>query len=246
MLRISITTTTRATVNHNILDDDAVRSSSSSSSSPNDETLAVISVCIPGDRFNAEYIDASLSNKRYFCDKWNATCILSRDRRSTRRPGEIRDYSPKWEKLHSIIQTMKRSTDVDWILWLDCDAAFTNFDIDWRVHLRDRLDRSRVLIASRDRNGINLGVFLVPNTPYSRFFVEMMLEERHVVERDGMFHRDQNALKNLLAKSAQLKNSVDDSVPQGMINSVSPPTLSTSPHPARVLHEPNAIFPFVS
>ncbi len=27
------------------------------------ESLAVISVCIPGDRFNTEYIDASLSNK---------------------------------------------------------------------------------------------------------------------------------------------------------------------------------------
>jgi hypothetical protein len=48
-----------------------------------------------------------------------------------------------------------------------------------------------------------------------------MLEERHDVERMGLFHKDQNALKYLLKKSSQLNRSIDDSVPQGKINSVS-------------------------
>jgi hypothetical protein len=221
-------------------DDDADRSGSSisryddvdndatvgSSSSNQNRTLAVISACIPGDRFDAEYINASLSNKQRYCDRWEAICILSRERGfNNQRPGgggtNRRDYSPKWEKLHSIINTMELMTHVDWLLWLDCDAAFTNYDIDWRIHMNDYLDDSRVLLASRDDNGINLGVFLLPNTPYARFFVEMMLEERHDVERRGLFHKDQNALKNLLEKSSQLKRSINDGVPQGMINSVS-------------------------
>ncbi|KAL3807492.1 hypothetical protein ACHAXA_003983 [Cyclostephanos tholiformis] len=128
------------------------------------------------------------------------------------------EHSPKWEKLFAITKAMYTSA-TDWLLWLDCDAAFTNFDIDWRVHLRDHLDKSRVLVASRDISGINLGVFLVPNTPYSRFFVEMMSEERYDIERRQLSHKDQNALKNLLTKSPQLACSIDDSVPQGMINS---------------------------
>ena len=181
------------------------------------QSLAVISVCIPGGRFNTEYIDASLSNKQYFCDKWGAKCILSRE---LMHPENDRNYSPKWEKLFSIIKTM-HATDADWLMWLDCDAAFTNFDIDWKTHLDGYLDRSKVLLASKDGNGINLGVFLVPNTPYSRFFIEMMLGERHDVERTGLFHKDQNALKNLLNKSSQLERSIDDTVPQGKINSVS-------------------------
>ena len=181
------------------------------------QSLAVISVCIPGGRFNTEYIDASLSNKQYFCDKWGVTCILSRERM---HPENNPTYSPKWEKLFSINKTM-HATNADWLMWLDCDAAFTNLDIDWRMHLDGYLDKSKVLLASKDENGINLGVFLVPNTPYSRFFIEMMLEERHDVERKSRGHKDQNALKNLLKKSSQLERSIDDSVPKRMINSVS-------------------------
>jgi hypothetical protein len=89
------------------------------------------------------------------------------------------------------------------------------------MHLDGYLDRLKVLLVSKDVNGINVGVFLVPNTPYSRFFVEMMSEERHDVERMGWFHKDQNALKNLLKKSSQLERSIDDSIPQGKMNSVS-------------------------
>ena len=131
-----------------------------------------------------------------------------------------REYSPKWEKLLRITETMY-TIDVDWLLWIDCDAAFTNFDVDWRVHLADHLDASNVLVTSQDRAGINLGVFLLPNTPYARFFVELMSEERHDIERRGLSHKDQSALKNLLAKSPQLACSIDDGVPQGMMNSVS-------------------------
>jgi hypothetical protein len=190
--------------------DDIVRSSDAN------ETLAVISVCIPGDRFDDEYIDASFANKMLFCNKWGAECILSRERLHPETP---KKYSPKWEKLFYITKAMY-TTNADWLLWLDCDAAFTNFDLDWRVHLDGYLDRSKVLVASRDVSGINLGVFLVPNMPYSRFFMEMMAEERYEIERRALSHKDQNALKNLLAKSPQLGCSVDDSVPQDKINSV--------------------------
>lgn len=177
-------------------------------------TLAVISACIPGARFNSKYIDASLSNKQYFCDKWGAECILSRERLHS----ENKNYSPKWEKIFLINRTMHTS-HADWFIWLDCDAAFTNFDIDWITHLHSYLDRTKVLIASKDKNGINLGVFLVPNTPSSKLFIEKMWDERHNVERRGHFHKDQSALQFLLKTSPQLSQSINGNVPQEKINS---------------------------
>ncbi len=96
-----------------------------------------------------------------------------------------------------IVVAAINATDAKWLMWLECDAAFTNFDIDWKMHLDGYLDRLKVLLALKDVNGINLGAFLVPNTPCFRFFVEMMSDERHNVERMGRFHKDQNALKNL-------------------------------------------------
>ena len=69
-------------------------------------------------------------------------------------------------------------------MWLDCDAAFTNLQIDWRKHLRGYLDRDKVLIASKDKNGINLGVLFVPNTEQARKFILTLYEMRHWVERN--------------------------------------------------------------
>jgi hypothetical protein len=74
---IKPTTTTDYDNNDN--DDDTAQSSLTevwappqnyniTSQSSVNESLAVISVCIPGDRFNTEYIDASLSNKQHFCE----------------------------------------------------------------------------------------------------------------------------------------------------------------------------------
>lgn len=194
-------------------------------------TLAVVSACIPGPRFNTQYIDASFSNKQYFCDKWGAECILSKQILQHSTPDatapsssttatKLKKYSPKWEKLHLLNKTLYTTT-ARWLLWIDCDAAFTNFDINWTNHLHIYLDPTKVLIASKDSNGtvLNLGVFLLPNTNESKLFIHQLWKERHAVEQSGLFHKDQNALRFVLRKFPQLQASIIDTVPQKLLNS---------------------------
>lgn len=193
-------------------------------------TLAVVSACISGPRFNAQYIDASFSNKQYFCDKWGTECILSKQILQHSTPdatapksttaAKLKKYSLKWEKLYLLNRTLYTTT-AQWLLWLDCDAAFTNYDIDWEKHLHDYLDTTKVLIASKDSNGtvLNLGVFLIPNTNESKLFINNLWKERHAVEQSGLFHKDQNALRFVLRKFPQYQSSIIDTVPQKLLNS---------------------------
>jgi len=122
-------------------------------------SLAVVSECTragEGAR-NGGYVDASFSNKRSFCEKWNATCVLSDMTRVDGDDGGVNPFIAKWQ----LINRTLHETHADWIMWLDCEAAFTNLDIDWRYHLNGHLDNSKALLASRDKNGVNLGVLLM-------------------------------------------------------------------------------------
>lgn len=172
-------------------------------------SLAVVSVCIPGPRFSSEYINASLSNKQLFCDRWGAKCVLP----SERLDNDLK-YHAKWEKLLYINQTMY-TVDVDWVLWMDCDAAFTNMMIDWQLHIP--LNTSKLMVVSEDKNGINLGVFLVPNTLQSREFISLMYQKRHYVERMHFKWKDQSALMELMKDDPSIKSRIDV-VPQRKLN----------------------------
>lgn len=175
-------------------------------------SLAVVSVCISGPRFTPEYINASLSNKRLFRNRWGAMCVLPSERLDN---GDMENYHAKWEKLVYINQTLHME-NVDWVLWMDCDAAFTNLEVDWRTHVP--LNKSKLMVVSEDKNGINLGVFLVPNTLQSREFVQQLYEKRHYVEQMQFKWKDQSALIELIKDDPNIKTKIEI-VPQRKINS---------------------------
>lgn len=85
-------------------------------------SLAIVSTCIPGPRFSYEYIYVSHINKRDYCEKYNATCILPDQQLETNS-----NLHKKWDKLYHIKNTLETKPYIDWVLWMDCDAAFTNF-----------------------------------------------------------------------------------------------------------------------
>lgn len=214
----------------------------------NSTTLVVLSVCIPGERFSSEYIHASLYNKQSFCNKWGVECILSKERlapdaassaiittpsprdKKTKtknlantKQNKLLVYSPKWEKLYLLNRTLHTHPHADWLLWLDCDAAFTNLDINWRTHLHSYLPqdkKSKVLIASKDKAGINLGVFFIPNTPPAKQLIKLLWEERHMVERNKYYLKDQVALQRVLKARPQIQRYIYTDIPQRKINSV--------------------------
>lgn len=73
------------------------------------------------------------------------------------------------------------------------------------------------MVVSKDYNGINLGVFLVPNTKQSRDFISILYQKRHLI--DKRFHnKDQEALKELLEEQPHLKERIRI-IKQELINS---------------------------
>eukprot|EP00956_Cyclotella_meneghiniana_P005836 scaffold7611_cov47-Cyclotella_meneghiniana.AAC.4 len=110
---------------------------------------------------------------------------------------------------------MHATDAVDWVLWMDCDAAFTNMMIDWRLHIP--LNTSKLMVVSEDKNGINLGVFLVPNTLQSREFISQMYQKRHYVEQMQFKWKDQSALIELMKDDPTIKSRIEV-VPQRKLN----------------------------
>ena len=165
-------------------------------------SLAIVSACIPGERFPTEYVNMSQTNKLHYCKRYNAKCILP-----TTRVDNQSDLHTKWDKLYYINRTM-HTEQVDWVLWMDCDTAFTNFEIYWYTHLRKHLNTSQLMVVAKDVAGINLGVFLVPNTQISRGLIQAMYKLRFQLDKQ-FFHKDQSALKHLIKKNPQMESRIE-------------------------------------
>ena len=122
-------------------------------------------------------------------------------------------------------------------MWLDCDAAFSNYDIDWKSHLAPYLDPSSVLIVAKDYNGINLGSFLVPCSDAGRLLIKDMYGLRDMMgskevrrkiwplgDHTGWFSwetesiKDQSALGWITYKNPRVRSRMRI-VPQRLLNS---------------------------
>ena len=164
------------------------------------EYMSVVSVCIEGKRFNKDFINASLSNKQKWCKHNNIPCFLY-DKKHY-------EHHPKWDKLTRVIDILERG-ESDWVLWMDCDAVFSNFTISNKDEL---FDRNYDMITSKDNNGINLGTFLVKKSSIQ--LLKDMYSMKQIVDARGG-HKDQQALKMVMQKqSVSIKY-----VPQRYMNS---------------------------
>ena len=173
-------------------------------------SLAIVSACIPGQRFPPEYIRISHQNKLNYCQRYNARCILP-----SHRVEEKSGLHAKWDKLYHIKHTLD-TEHVDWVLWMDCDAVFTHFEIDWYQHLKPYLNSTRLMLVSKDSGGYNLGVFLVPNTDASKKFIDDMYKQRWSLDKK-FFHKDQTALKVMIEKHPSIEERIKV-VPQKVMN----------------------------
>jgi len=186
-------------------------------------SLVIVSSCVPGGRFDAGVISASLENKRRYCNLKKAMrsshvrCMLF----DSQTQGQ---HHAKWEKYIHFRKEMATSRD-EWFMWIDCDAVFTNASFDWSAVLpplkvSSARRPSRDMVLSRDRNGFNLGVFLLRNTPWSLGFIDAMLAMQTQIDQtnhpNGL--RDQKALGELLRVDPLLIRRLHV-VPQRLMNS---------------------------
>ena len=91
------------------------------------------------------------------------------------------------------IRKVLSTNQFQWVLWMDCDAIFTNFSIHWRDQLQP--NPSDALTLAKDHNYYNTGVMLVSNTDAALHLLSDMLQERFAIDRWIVGWKDQEALR---------------------------------------------------
>lgn len=142
--------------------------------------LEVLSVCLQGERFSKEVVDASFKNKDFWCRKNKVTCNLYDINHKLQHP--------KWDKLSRLIDILHANT-TKWVLWMDCDSIFTG------MNPPNIFDQNYDIITSEDKNGVNLGVFIVQSRDSAITLINEMYNERDAVDTYSKHGwKDQEAL----------------------------------------------------
>lgn len=80
------------------------------------------------------------------------------------------ELEPQFNKIALVIQALEKPGAAEWVLFIDCDAFFTNFDVGvgdvMESYGAGEADGPHFLVAE-DPGGINTGVFLVRNVRWS-------------------------------------------------------------------------------
>lgn len=134
----------------------------------------------------AHFIKYGYPNKRRYCEKWGYDFILESAAALDPKGGR----HPAYAKSRAVLKWLPR---YDYILWMDADTLFMNYNLTIEAHVLERAaverratlekagkntsyvsqDGARVLpenydfIIARDWNGINSGVFVVRNSEWS-------------------------------------------------------------------------------
>ncbi len=153
--------------------------------------VALCSCFIPEHNVNPaeyDYVSVTDSLKAFYCRTHEGVDFVC----SKENPHPGRD--PHFCKFSMILYAFLKG--YDWAIWMDADAAPVNMSFDIADYL-SRFDKDHMLIQ-RDVNGINSGVFAMPNTERSDTWLRMLDTEKV----DEFFRKskfwDQDAIASLL------------------------------------------------
>lgn len=88
-----------------------------------------------------------------------------------------------WAKFKGIIDYLD---NYDYIVWLDSDAVFMNFDVSFE-QIIEYAGRDHDIIISEDDNGINSGVFIVKNSNMGKWLMKEMWDQDFLVEPSRLY-----------------------------------------------------------
>ena len=142
--------------------------------------FAILTLCDA----NAGYIcAASAANKRRYADLHGYDLIVSRTAADPSRPAA-------WSKILEVREHLPR---YDWLMFIDVDTLIMNP----AVRLEDIADDSVDQVLAADHNGVNSGVWLVRNTPWSFYFLDELWAQDDLVKGPYLFHYEQRAFHRL-------------------------------------------------
>jgi|TARA_B100001142_G_scaffold23311_1_gene21339 hypothetical protein len=128
---------------------------------------------------------ASVANKQAYADRHGYDVIVDSEIIDESRP-------TSWSKL---LAMRKYLPYYDYLFYVDVDTIVANVD----VKLEDIVDYGYDQILAADRNGLNCGVWLIRNTPWSLWFLDEMWAQEQLVAPSTrvLFHYEQRAMHYL-------------------------------------------------
>ena len=146
------------------------------------QKIGIISLC---DHNMEALCMASIANKQAYADKHGYDVILDGSIIDETRP-------TSWSKL---LAMRKYLPYYDFLFYVDADTLVLNFDI----KLEDIVDYGYDQLLAADRNGLNCGVWLIRNTPWSLWFLDEMWAQSQLVNPSTfvLFHYEQRAMHYL-------------------------------------------------
>ena len=116
-----------------------------------------------------------------------------------------------YNKIIAVDSVLKDQRNFDWVLYIDSDAAVSNFNYKIEDIIKRHSDKE--IIIAQDSNGVNNGVFLIKNTENMKKFLEKSYGDRNFYhsktpEQSAMFYYlQQDEYKNLVGiESPHLMN----------------------------------------
>jgi hypothetical protein len=110
----------------------------------------------------------------------------------------------RWDKILALNRTLHSSKLGVWVLWLDCDAVFTNTNAKWRNLIYNYPWQE--LVLNRDCNGMNSGVFFIKNTQFGRDFIARVYSDaakRNFQHINGLF--DQRYMSKIIDEDTDVQ-----------------------------------------
>ncbi len=152
---------------------------------------------------------ASVRNKLKWCNRWNVTNCRVTSAKKARQ-----NESPKWDKLLLVNESLSLDA-VDWVMWMDCDAVFTNYTTPYERILGQAVPTD-VLLVAKSHSSPNMGVFFVRVSDKGKNLVQWLYERRPFLRRSAW--KDQAALRDILHKNPSIKDWIHI-IPQWEMNS---------------------------
>lgn len=122
------------------------------------------------------------------------------------------DRPPSWSKIPAIKYVMDSSAEIEYVMWIDADAAFANH----KQKLEPFIDKDKEIMISDD---LNCGVMILKNSKYNRELLRTIWKMEKFINHNhwenAAFRAIYNNKKNKLYKNCHL-------IPKKQINAFHP------------------------
>ena len=117
-----------------------------------------------------------------------------------------------FNKIHYALDLFKQHSEIEWLLFSECDAMITN----QTIKIEDRVDNDYHFIVPVDRLNLNSGNFLVRNSEQGRAYLQM------IIDREESYKTVEWAEQQVIIDSIEEYQNIVKIVPQKYMNSYEP------------------------